>query len=120
MDLELALFEADHGDPARALDLAEAAYRTRQTVRTADALAWADHRSGRPADAARLSAEALRLGSRDPLLLYHAGIIARDAGDAADARADLTAALDLDPGFSAVGATAARQALAEVAAAPPP
>jgi tetratricopeptide (TPR) repeat protein len=120
VDLELALFEADHGDPAKALDLAEAAYRTRHTVRTADALAWAYHRSGRPADAARLSAEALRLGSRDPLLLYHAGIIARDAGDTADARTDLTAALDLDPGFSAVGATAARQALAEVAAAPAP
>jgi tetratricopeptide (TPR) repeat protein len=118
VDLELALFEADHGDPAKALNLAEAAYRTRQTVRTADALAWAYHRSGNPKDAARLSAEALRLGSRDPLLLYHAGIIARDAGDAAEAKADLTAALDLDPGFSAVGAMAARQALAEVAAAP--
>jgi tetratricopeptide (TPR) repeat protein len=120
VDLELALFEADHGDPAKALDLAQAAYRTRQTVRTADALAWACHRSGRPADAAPLSSEALRLGSRDPLLLYHAGIIARDAGDAADAKADLTAALDLDPGFSAVGARAAREALAEVAAAPAP
>jgi tetratricopeptide (TPR) repeat protein len=118
VDLELALFEADHGDPAKALNLAEAAYRTRQTVRTADALAWAYHCSGNPKDAARLSAEALRLGSRDPLLLYHAGIIARDAGDAAEAKADLTAALDLDPGFSAVGAMAARQALAEVAAAP--
>jgi tetratricopeptide (TPR) repeat protein len=117
VDLELALFEADHGDPAKALDLAEAAYRTRQTVRTADALAWASHRAGRDADAARRSAEALRLGSRDPLLLYHAGIIARDAGDAADARTDLTTALDLDPGFSATGASAARQALAEVAAA---
>jgi tetratricopeptide (TPR) repeat protein len=118
VDRELALFEADHGDAAKALELAQAAYRTRQTVRTADALAWAYHRSARPADAARLSAEALRLGSRDPLLLYHAGIIAGEAGDAADARADLTAALDLDPGFSATGAMAARQALADVAAAP--
>jgi tetratricopeptide (TPR) repeat protein len=118
VDLELALFEADHGDAVKALELAQAAYRTRQTVRTADALAWAYHRSGGPADAARLSAEALRLGSRDPLLLYHAGIIAGEAGDAADARADLAAALDLDSGFSTTGAMAARQALAEVAAAP--
>jgi tetratricopeptide (TPR) repeat protein len=118
VDLELALFEADHGDPVKAVALAEAAYRTRQTVRTADALAWADDRSGRAADAARLSKEALRLGSRDPLLLYHAGIIAGDAGDAADARTDLTAALALDPGFSATGASAARNALVGVAAAP--
>jgi tetratricopeptide (TPR) repeat protein len=55
VDLELALFEADHGDAAKALELAQAAYRTRHTVRTADALAWAYHRSGRPTDAARLS-----------------------------------------------------------------
>src|SRR5262245_10101573 len=73
VDLELALFEADHGDKAKAVELAEAAYRTRQTVRTADALGWAYHRAGRAADASRLSTEALRLGSRDPLLLYHAG-----------------------------------------------
>jgi tetratricopeptide (TPR) repeat protein len=118
VDLELALFEADHGDAAKALALAEAAYRTRQTVRTADALGWAYHRAGRPADASRLSAEALRLGSRDPLLLYHAGVIAMAVGDPAAARSLLTAALDLDPGFSATGAAAARRSLAEVAAAP--
>jgi tetratricopeptide (TPR) repeat protein len=117
VDLELALFEADHGDAAKAVQLAEAAYATRHTVRTADALAWAYHRAGRPTDAARLSAEALRLGSRDPLLLYHAGLIALDAGDAAIAAERLTAALDLDPGFSATGAAAARAALATVAAA---
>ena len=47
VDLELAVFEADHGDSARALELAEAAYASRKTVRTADALAWASHRVGR-------------------------------------------------------------------------
>ena len=104
VDLELALFEADHGEPARAVSLAEAAYATRQTVRTADALSWAYHRAGRPSDAARLSTEALRLGSKDPLLLFHAGVIAMEAGDPAVARDRLTEALALDPGFSATGA----------------
>jgi tetratricopeptide (TPR) repeat protein len=118
VDLELALFEADHGDPAKALELAEAAYRTRQTVRTADALAWAYHRAGRADDAGRLSAEALRLGSKDPLLLYHAGMVAMTAGDMTTAGKRLTAALALDPGFSATGSAAARVALAKVAAAP--
>ena len=61
VDLELALFEADHGDPAVALKLAEQSYATRRTVRTADALAWANHRAGNQVEAARLSAEALRL-----------------------------------------------------------
>lgn len=117
VDLELALFESDHGDHAKALDLAEAAYRTRQTVRTSDALAWAYHRAGRDEDAKRLSAEALRLGSKDPLLLYHAGVIASALGDGANAREDLAEAIALDPGFSATGVAAARQTLSEIAAA---
>jgi len=68
-------------------------------------------------DAARLSDEAFRLGSRDPLLLYHAGVIASAAGDVATARERLTTALALDPGFSPTGSAAARVALAEIAAA---
>jgi tetratricopeptide (TPR) repeat protein len=117
VDLELALFEADHGDPAKAVDLAEAAYRTRHTVRTADALGWAYHRVGRDEEASRLAAEALHLGSKDPLLLYHAGLIAYATGDAASARDDLAEAIALDPGFSPAGATVARETLSEIAAA---
>ena len=117
VDLELALFEADHGDAAKAVDLAEAAYATRQTIRTSDALAWAYHRAGRDDDASRLCAEALRLGSKDPLLLYHAGVIADAAGDTATANDHLAEAIALDPGFSATGAMVARRTLSEIAAA---
>lgn len=112
VDLELALFEADHGDPLVALELAQQSYATRQTIRTADALAWANHRAGRDDEAARLSAEALRLGGRDPLLIYHAGMIALATGDEATARRQLAEALALDPGFSPTGAAEARAALA--------
>lgn len=112
VDMELALFEADHGEPSVALSLANQSYETRQTVRTADALAWASHRAGLDRDAVRLSAEALRLGSRDPLLLYHAGMIALATGDEATARRHLTDALAIDPGFSPTGAAEARAALA--------
>ena len=114
VDLELALFEADHGEPAIALRLAEASYATRMTVRTADALAWANHRAGRNDEAARLSAEALRLGSRDPLFLFHAGMIARAMGDEGTARRQLTDALAIDPGFSPTAVAAARAALEEL------
>ena len=45
------------------------------------------------------SDEALRLGSRDPLLRYHAGAIAAALGDVADARRDLDLALSTDAGL---------------------
>jgi tetratricopeptide (TPR) repeat protein len=111
VDVELALFEADHGDPMAALELAEAGYAATPTVRAADALAWALHRLGRDGDAKTRSAEALRLGSRDPLLLYHAGAIAAARGDRAGARRDLGLALKTDPGFSATGAAEAHRIL---------
>jgi len=113
VDQELALFEADHGDPHRALALAEAAYAASPTIRSADALAWALHRLGRDDDAAPLAAEALRLGTLDPLLRFHAGAIAAARGDVTQARQDLELAM-ADPGFSATGAAEARRLLASL------
>jgi tetratricopeptide (TPR) repeat protein len=117
VDLDLALFEADHGDSERALRYAEAAYDAAPTVRAADALAWCLLRNGRTSEALTRSREALRLGSRDPLLLYHAGIIEADGGDTDLAREHLAAALEMDPGFSAVGARDARTRLGDLPAA---
>jgi tetratricopeptide (TPR) repeat protein len=112
VDLDLALFEADHGDRVNALRHARAAYRATPTVRAADALAWALHRLGRDRQAMKLSTQALRLGARDPLYHYHAGAIALALGDRRLARRDLKAALATDPGFSATGAAEARRLLA--------
>ena len=114
VDLDLSLFEADHGDPARALELAQIAYRAAPTVRAADALAWALHRSGRDTDAKERSAEALRLGSRDALFRYHSGAIAAALSDGTTARRDLNLALSTNPGFSATGAAEARRLLASL------
>ncbi|MEA2610043.1 MAG: hypothetical protein QOJ75_2286, partial [Chloroflexota bacterium] len=112
VDLDLALFEADHGDPQRALDLARIAYKATPTVRAADAMGWALHRLGRDGEARMHSDEALRLGSIDPILRYHAGAIQAALGDAGDARRNLQLAVSTDPGFSATGAADARQILA--------
>ena len=112
VDLDLALFDADHGDPGRALELAEAAYAETPTVRAADAVAWALHRLGRDAEAKAHADEALRLGSIDPVLRFHAGAIAAALGDAATARLDLQQALATDPAFNALGAAEARRILA--------
>ena len=111
VDLDLALFEADHGDASRALTFAEAAYEATPNVRAADARAWALHRLGREDEARRWSDEALRLGLRDPLLRFHAGAIAAALGDDATARRDLELALTTDAGFSATHAAEARRLL---------
>lgn len=111
VDVDLAVVEADHGDPEAALGYAMAAHAATPTVRAADTVAWALHRLGRDADAAPYVAEALRLGSIDPLLRYHAGAIEAALGDAEAARRDLELSLKLDPGFSALGAAEARRLL---------
>jgi tetratricopeptide (TPR) repeat protein len=114
VDVDLALLEADHGDPAKALGFAQAGYAATPTVRAADAMAWALHRLGREKQAKRYSVEALRLGSRDPLLRYHAGVIAAALGQGEEARRDLELTLATDPGFSATGAVEARRILASL------
>jgi len=73
-------------DPERALALAQAEMGRRRDVYTFDALAMAEAASGRVADARVHMAEALRHGSEDPRLWYHAGIIAAMAGQSEEAR----------------------------------
>jgi tetratricopeptide (TPR) repeat protein len=81
VDLESALFEADHGNPTEAVRLGRAAYAERHTVFAADALAWALTRDGHAADALPYVAEALRLGTRSPILHAHAAFTYAAAGD---------------------------------------
>jgi tetratricopeptide (TPR) repeat protein len=111
VDAEMALFEADHGSPRRAARLARAAWIAAPGVRAADALGWALTRAGTPAEGLRYADRALRLGSRDPLFLYHAGVAARDAGRPDLARRHLRRALAASPRFSPYHAPRARRAL---------
>jgi pentatricopeptide repeat protein len=79
-DVELAIYEADHGDRRRAVRLARTAWASTPSVRSADALGWALTRSGRPRAGLRWARRALRLGSLDPMFRYHAGIAAGPEG----------------------------------------
>ncbi|HEV7826858.1 MAG TPA: tetratricopeptide repeat protein [Mycobacteriales bacterium] len=114
VDLELALFEADHGNPAAALTAARKTYALRRGVFAEDALAWALHAAGRDAEALPHARAAQRLGTHSAPLRYHLGMISRALGDRAGARRDLTAALELNPHFSVLQAPVARRALREL------
>ena len=125
-DLELALFDADHPStdlraggqaPAATVALARDAYARRPSVKAADTLAWALFKAGQTAEARRYAGEALRLGTHDPLMLYHAGTIARAQGDSVAARDWLTRSLERNPSFSPLYAPLARQALANLSTA---
>lgn len=111
VDVELAIYEADHGDPRRAVELSRGAWRRAPGVRSADAYSWALHSAGRDAAALALSREAMRLGSRDPYFLYHAGLIAADAGARGRARALLGRLTAQSPAFSPYHGPRAARAL---------
>jgi tetratricopeptide (TPR) repeat protein len=110
-DVDLALFEAEHGSPMRAVTLARLAWAAAPSVRSADALGWAHTRAGDPASGVRWARCALRLGSRDPMFLYHAGMAARAAGERRLARGWLSRALAANPRFSPLYGPRAERAL---------
>jgi len=85
--------------------------QTRPDVYGYDLLAWALHGQGKDAEAARAMQGALRLGTRDATLFYHAGMIERALGHDAAAKRFLSSALEVNPYFGPVQARRARAAL---------
>lgn len=97
------LFVLDHGsraDAKRVLAKAHTEQRERHDVYGDDLIAWSLYRLGRLADARIASGRALRLGTEDAQLEYHAGMIARATGDTASAVRHLERALRLNARFS--------------------
>jgi tetratricopeptide (TPR) repeat protein len=83
-------------DPQAAVRIAQAELSVRTDVHTYDALAWALYKAGDLAGARSHSALAVALGTTDPRLWLHAGLIAASAGDAAAARNWLARAARLE------------------------
>jgi tetratricopeptide (TPR) repeat protein len=110
-DLMASQVAADHGDPAEAVRLAQAEWDRRQSVFTADALAWALHRAGRDADALPYAERAAQLGRRNATATFHRGMILAALGRTGDAIATLEEALRTNPHFSPLHAPVARQTL---------
>jgi tetratricopeptide (TPR) repeat protein len=112
VDLELALFDADHGNPDRAVAEATAEWNKRHSILVADALGWSLYKAGRADEALQYAKFARQLGYRGALLAFHAGMIERATGDVTGARRDLAEALATNPHFSILYADTARQTLA--------
>jgi tetratricopeptide (TPR) repeat protein len=110
---QLALFLADREEKLdEALAIARRERETRADIYTCDALAWCLFRKGLLREADEAMKEALRLGTRDARLFYHAGMIAKGMGDQRRARKYLQLALSTDPSFNVLQAEDARRLLA--------
>ena len=109
-DLEIALFQVDHGIALRhALARARLGRAERPSIDGDDVLAWAFARNGRCAEALPYSRLALRLGTQDALKFFHRGMIERCLGHTSEARAWFHRALALNPHFSLLWSPVARR-----------
>jgi tetratricopeptide (TPR) repeat protein len=113
-DVDLAIFEANHGSAHEAVVLGRRAWEGAPSVRSADAYAWALSRAGHAAAALRFSAEAMKLGSRDPSFLFHAGIVAKRAGRTEAARRYLHQLVVQSPRYNPLYGPRAQRALKEL------
>jgi tetratricopeptide (TPR) repeat protein len=110
---DLALFYADHDTKlAQSLALARKEFEVRHDVYTWDALAWALYKNGKYQDAQDAIRHALRFGTKDPMLLFHAGMISSGLGENVQAQDQLAEAIRINPHFHVIYAEVARKQLA--------
>lgn len=102
--LVLGLFEADHGDPAAAVQLLRTEWKRHGGIAVADALGWALHRVGEHEEALKFATRAMDKehggGVRSALYAYHRGQIERSLEQYGPARRHLAEALRINPYFS--------------------
>jgi tetratricopeptide (TPR) repeat protein len=109
-DLDIALFDVDHGIGLKhALVLAHRGHAERPSIVGDDVLAWALARDGKCRQALHYSERALRLGTKDPVKDFHRGWIAACLGNRGEARVFYRRALALNPEFSILWAPVARK-----------
>src|SRR5262245_43613642 len=109
---ELAYFYLDHDLKVdEALALARREREVRRGIYAHDVVAWAVFKSGRLEEARGEMAKARRLGTRDPKLFFHAGLIHERLGDTPRARDFLARALALNPNFHVLKAPVAARTL---------
>jgi tetratricopeptide (TPR) repeat protein len=109
---ELAYFYAEHDRKLpQALDLARRELEVRQDIYAYDVLAWALYKNDRPQEALTAVMEALKLGTKDARLFFHAGMIHHRLADHEQARNYLRRALAANPYFHILHAEVAERTL---------
>jgi len=112
---ELALFYADHNLKLKeSVELARKELEVRRDIYTWDILAWVLFKNGSVSEAAEAMNSALRLGTKDASIFFHAGLIYESLGDAAKAKGFLSRVEELNPQFNPLFADLARQSLAKL------
>jgi tetratricopeptide (TPR) repeat protein len=112
---ELAYFYADHDlKPAEGLRLAERELENRRDIYAYDVLAWSLLKNGKLEQAREAIHQALRLGTRDAKLFYHAGMIYLQSGENETAAKYLRQALSTNPHFHLLFAEDARRSLGAI------
>jgi tetratricopeptide (TPR) repeat protein len=96
-------YYADHElEHRQAIDLAAREFSVRRDIYGHDALAWALYRGGRAAEALPHIKAALRFGTSDARLYFHAGMIYLALGRKDRARRSLARALAINPHFQPI------------------
>ena len=109
---ELAYFYADHDMKlSESLELAKKELEVRKDIYAYDILAWTLFKNERFQEARAAMAEALKLGTRDARLFYHAGMIYHHLGEAQQAQQYLQLALSTNPHFHIFHADVAQRTL---------
>jgi tetratricopeptide (TPR) repeat protein len=112
---ELAYFYADHDiKPKEGVELARRELDYRRDIYAYDVLAWNLYKNGEPEAAREAIHKALKLGTRDAKLFFHAGMIHHDLGELDKAREFLSRALKTNPNFHVRFAEQARVIVLEI------
>jgi tetratricopeptide (TPR) repeat protein len=110
-DLDVTLFDAEHGNVAAAVATGRSEWSRRHSIIVADAYGWALHKAGDDKAALKYAAFATSTGLRNATSYFHKGVIEHALGMQTAARADVTHALHINQYFSPLYADQARALL---------
>lgn len=100
VDGDIALFAAERDPGPDAVAAARRTSRKSPNIFNNDGLAWNLYRVGKVEQAREAVSRALRTGTRDPSIRFHAAVIADAAGDREEAVEHLRSVLETNPRFS--------------------
>jgi tetratricopeptide (TPR) repeat protein len=112
---QLALFYANHNrNLEKSLVMAQKELENRKDIYAYDTYAWALYKNNRYTEAAEMMKYAMKLGTRDAMLDYHAGMIYRALGEDERSEQMLSQALAINPHFDLMQAPIARHTLTAI------